>query len=240
MLVLINNHSCSPGQLTKTQSYWAQIYFYFSFKSPSPKIAVFVWAEVASSFPLSLISPSPFHPITTCHTLLQPIICQLSNFKMFLSYCCYFSSVKTLWPFTTSTLRAELPLHQLLISSTSVEVLRDSADCLPCWPTSCRHLSDTVDSRCIEAKWRDFWRCLVVSVLLIETSFQSEPIIIKCHIYEYTVEEEKKTWTVNSSLFFYSTCSARASVSGWCTEEHKQRRNNGSYNVAAECLWAGK
>lgn len=70
VLVLINNHSCSPGQHTqKHKVIEIRSIFYPNpnYLTPSPKIAVFVWTEVTSSFMISLFSRPLFiqsQPVT--------------------------------------------------------------------------------------------------------------------------------------------------------------------------------
>lgn len=92
-----------------------------------------------SCFLQASITHCPLHPTTTCHILLKPITCKLSNIKSsltLLSFCCHFSTAQILqpaatcsspWPQTPGQLQSnphiiswshQAPFH---ITTTSVE-----------------------------------------------------------------------------------------------------------------------
>lgn len=166
MLVLINNHSCSPGQHTqKHKVIEIRSIFYPNpnYLTPSPKIAVFVWTEVTSSFMISLFSRLLFiqsQPVTLSSSQ-SSVSCQTLKCSSLTAL------ISAAWrlcePSPPPSSEENVPLHHLLISTTSI-----SSDFSTWWPTSCLDLSAKVDSRRIEAKWRDtLWGCNVNRNLIL-------------------------------------------------------------------------
>lgn len=129
----------------------------FFLRTLSPKIAVFVWTEVTSSFMISLFSRLLFiqsQPVTLSSSQ-SSVSCQTLKCSSLTAL------ISAAWrlcdPSPPPSSEENVPLHHLLISATSI-----SSDFSTWWPTSCLHLSAKVDSRRIEAKWRDtLWGCNV-------------------------------------------------------------------------------